>query len=112
MNWKEDQNRTPRCPVPHVFYTWDDDTDERIAHWEECGEEVALIVTCRVPLEIGIELSALSCGIDANTSCWEVKCDRGHVLAISDHEETAEAFTWSVVFPTSESVGEDGGDHS
>lgn len=100
MNWTTDGYGQPLCPVEHKTRTWDEDTDEVRWAIQPCGEPVDLIVTCLIPLQIGIELSPLACGVDANSSVWEVKCARGHVLAVSDSEDGgAEAFHWDTVFP-------------
>lgn len=88
---------TPLCPVSHTFWEYDDN-DNKVPTVAPCGEEVDLIVTLSV--SIGPDDIVMMSGVGESAVCsqWTVGCARGHILATSDGEETAEDFVWKEVF--------------
>jgi hypothetical protein len=98
-----DEWGNPQCPVIHVQWEYpeDDSVDHRLPSRRMCGEDVMLVVSFAVPIsrgEPGAEVDVKDSCADSVSSNWEVKCNAGHVLAISDGEENAENFVWSEVF--------------
>ena len=60
-----------------------------------------LIVSFAVPIskgEPGAEVNIKDAATEGISSSWKVECEKGHVLAVSDGEESAENFVWSEVF--------------
>jgi hypothetical protein len=97
MRFATNEFGTPLCPVIHTFWEWTDD-DERICRSAPCGEEVDLIAEALIPLEVGVDYDMKEVGAAAIATQWKVECHRGHVIAMSDGEESAEDFSWNKVF--------------
>ena len=93
-----DEYGSAQCPVNHVAWVWGED-DRCYKENRVCGEEVHLTVTSSGHLTAGDTVVMNDVGTWAIGHHWRVECLAGHVLAVSDGEESAEDFAWGAVFP-------------